>query len=203
MMLRDPLSELWGWLSLTGLMALFLIWYVRRWHARKQKFWARLAPIVNGDARGNRMVGTYERRAVIAEISPVSDTGPRSPNNSSWFFSTALDIVADRNPRRRRRTLLEAMGVDWEVRYEQDDGWRIATRDDRIRQELTRAGLPADIQQWGTFPTITYSARSKLISISEDFPDQMTAERFRSRLELLVRLAHLNQKVNSSVPGGS
>jgi hypothetical protein len=192
-MLRDPLSELWGWLSLIGLMALFLIWYVRRWHTRKQKFWAHLAPIVNGEARGNRMVGIYERRAVVAEISPVSDTGPRSPNNSSWFFSTALDTVADRNQRQRRRTLLEPMGVDWEVRYEQDDGWRIVTRDDRIRQELTRAGLPVDIQQWGTYPTITYSARSKLVSISEDFPDQMTPERFRERLLLLVRLAHLNR----------
>lgn len=142
------------------------------------------------------MVGTYERHAVIAEISPVSDTGPRSPNNSPWFFSTTLDTVADRNQRQRRRTLLEPMGVDWEVRYEQDDGWRIVTRDDRIRQELTRAGLPADIQQWGTYPTITCSARSKLVSISEDFPDQMTAERFRERLLLLVRLAHLNQELN-------
>jgi hypothetical protein len=97
MMLRDPLSELGGWLSLTALMALFLIWYVRRWHTRKQKFWAPLAPIVNGDARGYRMVGTYERHAVVAEISPVSDTGPRSPNNSPWFFSTALDTVPGRN----------------------------------------------------------------------------------------------------------
>jgi hypothetical protein len=196
MMLRDPLSELGGWLSLAGLMALFLIWYVRRWHARKRKFWAPLAPIVNGVARGTRMVGTYERHAVVAEISPVSDTGPRSPNNSPWVFCASLDTMADRNQRQRRRTLLEPVGVDWEVRYEGRDGWRIVTRDDRIKQELTRAGLPADIRQWDTYPTITYSARSKLISISEDFPDQMTPERFRSRLILLLRLAHLNQELN-------
>jgi hypothetical protein len=58
------------------------------------------------------------------------------------------------------------------------------------------------MQQWDTYPTVTYSARSKLISISEDFPDQMTPERFRSRLELLVRLARLNQELNSPLARG-
>jgi hypothetical protein len=108
-----------------------------------------------------------------------------------------MDTVSDRDRRQRRRTMLEPAGVNWTVRHDQDGHWEIATTSEPMRQGLPRAGLLSELPQWGTFPTIGYSARSKLISIEEDFPDQMTPERFRSRLDLLVRLARLNQELNT------
>jgi hypothetical protein len=192
----DPLAELGGWLLLTGVAALLLIGWVRLWNARRRKFWAPLAPIVDGHARGFRMVGAYDRHEVIAETSPVHDAGPRSPNNSPWFFSTSMDPVPDRDRRQRGRTMFVPAGVNWTVRYEQDGGWQIVTPSDPIREALTRMGLLTDLQQWMTYPTILYSPRSKLITIEEDFPVQMTPERFRSRLDLLTRLARVNQELN-------
>jgi hypothetical protein len=190
------LSQLGGWLSIAAFLVLFLVWYVRRWNARRQRFWAPLAPIIEGRARGFRMMGTYQRHEVIAELFPVHDAGPRSPNNSPWFFIISMDSVPDRDRRQRRRTVLEPAGVNWTVRHEEDEGWEIATTSEALRQGLARAGLPSELRQWGTFPTIGYSARPKLISVEEDFPDEMTPERFRSRLDLLVRLAHLNQELH-------
>jgi hypothetical protein len=193
----NPLRELLGWLLLGAVFLLVMRGYVRRWRARKRACWAPLAQVVNGTARGLRLTGSYEAHEVIAEMGPVSDAGPRSPNRSAWCFTTSLDPVAGRDRRQRRRTVLQSEGVDWTARYgyelplvaEGRPGWHVTSSSEQLRQKLIGGAILDRVEQWDSYPEIGYSARFKLISVTDDDPDRMTPDRFRSRLDLLVSLA--------------
>lgn len=200
----DPLSELRGWLISAVLLALFLIWYVSRWRRQRRTFWAPLAPIIGGRVRSNHLTGTYEGRGVIARAGPTSDS-PRSPNNAQAWVGVALDTIAGRDERSRRRGYARPEGSDWEVRYGYEhtsdvlhgkEAWHVATENNRLREGLTRLGLIDELERWGTYPTVAYDARSKMIGITEDYLERMTPERFQSRLALLARLAQVNQDLN-------
>ncbi|HEU4642979.1 MAG TPA: hypothetical protein VFS44_11040 [Gemmatimonadaceae bacterium] len=199
----SPLAELRGWLVSFILLALFLVWYVRRWHRQRRRFWAPLAPIIDGRAHGGQMTGRYEGRGVIARAGPTSDS-PRSPNNAQAYFAIAMDTVAGRDARRIRRGVGEPAGNDWEVRYGYErasdalhgtESWHVATENDRLRDGLARLGLIDELQRWGTYPTVAYDARSRMIGITEDYLERMTPERFQSRLQLLTRLSRVNQEL--------
>jgi hypothetical protein len=193
----NPVSELLGWLTLAVVFGGLMVIWVRIMNARRRAFWAPLVPLIAGNARGLRMSGTYQQHDVIADRGPVSDVGPRSPNHSAWCFTVSLDPIPGGGCQARRRRSLRREGGDWLARYGYElptmargqPAWHITGSRKRLCEALRASGLLAELEHLDSYPEIGYNARSRLISITEDHPERMTPELFRSRLDLLVRLA--------------
>ena len=203
------LAELRTWLTLFAVLALFLLWYVRRWHRLHRKAWAPLVAVVNGQSKGNKLKGTHERRSVSASVQLTPDGAPVSPNNAQRLFCISMETVSGRDRRQRMRDRYHPQGADWKAAYGYEhtsdifrgqESWYIKTKNEALKRELLRLGLLDEMARSGTYPRISYSARRRTLSLEEDLlgSGMPTPEHFRSRLALLARLAQLNEEVNSA-----
>ena len=84
--------------------------------------------------------------------------------------------------------------------------WRFdCKRDAALQERLQNSAIATEIEQSNTrtrvrgyYPTVIYRASQKTLAYREDVsPDQVpTPERFREQLELVLRLAQINEQIN-------
>jgi hypothetical protein len=178
-------------LLIVAAVAAFVVWFVKRSHARYTEAWGPLLPLVEGgSSKGSRMTGTYQGMPVSARVRAVSDS---DNSNTTYFFEASLTGAA--------------VGRDWAIRYGGqkllgfgEKVWHVTTKDDALKARLEGSGEFADVAQLG-YPTVTYKARRGEILYSEQVSgmfDIPRPERFSAQLELLARLARLNSQSNAA-----
>lgn len=155
-------------------------------NARFTKAWLPLVPIVNGTVAGDGgggstswLTGTWQGRRVQAIMSP----GRNRYSGESGFTYNEFGVE-----------LLDVPGAqDWRIGEER----RIETKDPSLRQRLEASGILLILEAFGA-PAVSYSRAQKKLSYSEDAGPRWipTPERFRAELDLMLRLARINDEVN-------
>lgn len=163
---------------------------------RYDKALAHLLPLISGAARsdGNAglIAGTYEGRDVYVAVSPGVTTYrgfERNGEGKKNVFEIELRGVPG--------------GRDWKVVYGRAWGvgraeWRAETEDDALAERLRRAGVVELLSGMGNWPLVEFRAGRGALVYSEDIHPHLapTSERFHQQLELLVALAHINERSN-------
>ena len=155
-------------------------------NARFTKAWSPLVPIVNGTVVGDGgggstswLTGTWQGRRVQAIMSP----GRNRYSDESGFKYNEFGVE-----------LLDVPGAqDWRIGEER----RIETKDLSLGQRLEASGILLILEAFGA-PTVSYSRAQKRLSYSEDAGSRWipTPEHFRAELDLMLRLAQINEQVN-------
>lgn len=175
-------------LSFAGLIAWFLIWSTRKSNAEYAKLWGRIAGLVNGTSKGNRMTGTYQGAPVEAEIKMFSDD-----DETTYYYKLSLA------PGGR--------GQDWSVRYGGErlfgsgkQHWHVKTKDDALKARLVAARVLELVAVRPQHTEVNYKAKLGTLVYQEDATgafDVPAPEEFKAQLELLARLADVNRQVNA------
>lgn len=158
-------------------------------NARFTKAWSPLVPIINGTVVGDGgggatswLTGTWQGRRVRAIMCPGRN---RYSGESGWRYNEfgieLLDVPG---------------GQDWRI-----ENARVEMAEPALRQRLEASGILLMIQAFGT-PRVSYSRTQKILSYSEDAGSRWTPtpEHFEAELELLLRLAKVNEEINSAQP---
>lgn len=153
-------------------------------NARFTKAWSPLVPIIDGTvvhdgggAATSWLVGTWQGRKVQASMSPGRNLYPEGGMKFNEFGVELLDVPG---------------GQDWRIANS-----RIEIAEPALRQRLEASGILLMIQAFGA-PAVSYSRSQKKLSYSEDAGSRWipTPEHFRAELDLLLRLARVNEEVN-------
>lgn len=179
-----------GLAAFVGLIVWFIVWYVRKANARYAQLWPPLAALVGGTHKSNVMDGNYRGFPVRARLNTVSD----GDNGTDYFWEVRLTASPG--------------GRDWKLQHGGErllgfgeKRWHVASKDDALKRRLAGTGVLAEMAGWGAHPTVSYRSKAGEFEYSEpargafDFP---TPERFGAQLELLARLASVNQQVNAA-----
>lgn len=158
--------------------------------SRNAKTWAPLLPLL-GDAApsdGASLTGTYQQRQVRVK------RGEKEPAEHGSGYNFELEMTSGPG------------GQDWQVEYEQKFvvfGERrgvIKTRDEVLRDRLNRAGVVEMIDgiQSATIQYVRYEQKRSALLLNEDVRPRLTPtpQGLQERLDLLLRLAEINERVN-------
>jgi hypothetical protein len=156
------------------------VWAARRGRDRFAPVWRPLLAIIGGQSRAGRISGTYSGMPVEARIAEDGDGA------SFWELSLTLP----------------GGGADWSLTYTGQKflgsgtkAWRIKSKDEGVPVRMGDAGALDLVRQWPTYPEIDYKAKTGLLSYRENVggPYAVPApDAFRAQLDLLVKLAELN-----------
>lgn len=154
-------------------------------NARFTKAWAPLVPIIDGTivhdgggASTSWLTGSWQGRKVHASMTPGRNRySGESGVRYNEFGVELLDVPG---------------GQDWRIANS-----RIEIAEPALRQRLEASGILLMIQAFGA-PAVSYSRSQKKLSYSEDAGSRWipTPEHFRAELDLLLRLARVNEEVN-------
>lgn len=169
------------------LLVPLIIWFNRRNAGKYAQLWPPLAAKVNGTFKGRSMTGSYGGMPVQARINTVSDD-----SSTEYFYELTLTSAAH--------------GRDWTVTYGSDKlfgmgqkGWLVKARDESLKQRLTDAGTVDLVQGGEGHPEVSYKAKHGVLKYEQRVGGMFalpTAEQFDRQLDLLARLAQINQQVN-------
>ncbi len=156
-------------------------------NARFTKAWSPLVPIINGTVAGDGgggstswLTGTWQGRRVRAMMIPGRNRySGESGSRYNDFGIELLDVPG---------------GQDWRI-----DNSRVEMAEPALRQRLEASGILLVIQAFGT-PAVSYSRAQRILSYSEDAGSRWTPtpEHFEAELQLLLRLAKVNEEINPS-----
>ncbi|MCL4804183.1 MAG: hypothetical protein KJ046_07790 [Anaerolineae bacterium] len=174
-------------------------------NARFKNAWGPLVSLVDGkvvdDGGGGAtswLVGSYKGWKVQASMTPGRNM--YSQNDSSGpkynYFEIALADVPGKH--------------DWSVIYDRkilgvgQTGWRVKSEDPAMEESLTAADISSLIIPFGepanhfTFPPLEYNRRERLLRFQYDNGGQWvpTAQSMIAQLEMLIRAAEINKRVN-------
>ena len=158
-------------------------------NARFAQAWTPLVPIIQGTvvhdgggAATSWLVGTWKGRKVQALMSP--DRNRYSGESGFRFHEFGVELLDVPG------------GQDWRI-----EDARITMADPSLRQRLEASGILLLLQAFGN-PTVSYSRSQKKISYLEDAGSRWTPtpEHFQAELDLLLRLAKMNEEVNPPRP---
>ncbi|MCB0165964.1 MAG: hypothetical protein KDI79_17150 [Anaerolineae bacterium] len=165
-------------------------------NGRFVKAWAPLAPIINGTvtndgggAATSWLTGTYRRRKVRASMAPGRNRYSGESGHTYNYFDIEIQDVSGRQ--------------DWSVVYKTSlpgfgqTGWGVETKDKSLEESLRGAGVVDMVARLGG-PTVEYKVKQGTLLYSEDVTPRWvpTPERFQEELELLLRLAEVNEAIN-------
>lgn len=164
-----------------GILAMFVI-FSRR--SSVSNTWEPLVPLVNGTLERKYMTailqGTYQEHPVQATLITG---GAENPDT----FQIQMTTVA--------------RGANWLARYGSEnlfgkDQWYIKANHPILQQRLDQSGILAELQQWDSRPTIRYESDSGTLIYEED-GRVPKPERFQAQLGLLLRIAGINEQLNT------
>jgi len=176
-------------------VAAYLLFKVNR--ARHTRALKPLAPFISAevgsDGNSGFMRGRHGRWEVNVRTSPRTG-GLRgfSPHGSQLFnvFEVEFEGVAGAG--------------DWTLKYGRPmivgpAGWSLSA-DDGVAEEVRLRVVPlVDAAGGGSsWPTLAYAARQKRLSWSEDIQPRRapTPEQFAARIELIARIAEINEQID-------
>ncbi|MFP5284870.1 MAG: hypothetical protein ACLGI9_03955 [Thermoanaerobaculia bacterium] len=154
-------------------------------NVRFTRAWSPLVPIIDGTVAGDGgggatswLTGTWQGRRVQAIMSP--DRNRYSGESGSTYNEFGIELLDVPG------------GQDWRI-----DSSRIEIAEPALRQRLEASGILLMIQAFGT-PTLAYSRAQRKLSYSEDAGSRWTPtpEHFEAALQILLRLAQVNEEVN-------
>jgi hypothetical protein len=146
--------------------------------------WEPLVPVVNGTLERKYMTallrGIYQAYAVSATLLTG---GAEDPDTFQIEMRTA------------------ARGANWLAKYGSKklfgkDEWYVKADHPILQQRLDESGFLAELQDWDGHPTISYRSDPGTL-IYEETGSVPKPDRFRAELDLLVRLARINEQVNT------
>lgn len=178
-------------------------------NARMAGKWGPLVGLVNGKVVGDGgggatswLMGTYKGRKVQAATTPnrnvYSSTGDMDSSNARYNdFEVAL---ADERGRH-----------DWNITYDRkflgmgQEGWRVQSADPSVQSALDAAGVVSLVAPFGiptshiSLPVIEFNRREELLRYRYDAGSSWTPppQVFMEHLEMLLRLADVNTRVNT------
>jgi hypothetical protein len=173
--------------ALVGVVVLFLLFAGRgpRAQGGSGEAWAQLAGLIGGDARGHKVTGSYQGRAVDVLLQ----------NHGYEMESYVYHLT----------TKVRIQGFDWAASFGDTSflnptkGWHIKCGDEALRRRLTEAGAFELIAQAPGKPDVRYRADrgtleySLSVGVSSYAP---TPDEFETQLNLLSRLADINEELN-------
>lgn len=159
-----------------------LVIFSRRWFI--SRVWEPLVPVVNG---------TLERKYSTAVLQGMYQDHP--------VYVTVLNGGAENPDIFEIQMQTVARGADWRMEYGSKklfgrDEWYIKADHPILQGRLDQSGMLAEIQQWSGHPTISYKSDGGTL-IYEEENVVPKPERFRQQLDLLTRLAQINEQVNT------
>ena len=165
-----------------AILALVAIVSVSR-RSSVSRTWEPLVPIVNGTLQRKYMTAILEGKYHEHPIQATLITG--GAENPDTF---RIDMTT------------VSRGANWLVRYGSDkllgkDQWYLQAGHEKLRQRLEDSDILTEMRRWEGHPTISYRADSGTLTYEEE-GKVPTPERFHSQLDLLLRLAQLNEQVN-------
>lgn len=184
-------------------LAIFLVfvflfgWVLNRFkNARFTRAWVPLVPLIQGrivqdggGAATSWLTGTYRGQPVRATMIPERNRYSGESGHRYNYFDAALLKVPG--------------GQDWSIEYKTavfgfgQTGWKITTEDKALEARLHASGIVSLIEGFGP-ESVAYNRRESTLLFSEDVTPRWvpTPERFQEELELLLRLAKVNEEVN-------
>lgn len=165
-------------------------------NGRFVKAWAPLVPIINGTvtndgggAATSWLTGSYRRRKVRASMVPGRNRHYEASGHKFNYFDIEIQDVPG--------------GQDWSIVYKTallgfgQTGWGVETKDKSLEESLRGAGVVDLVARLGS-PTVEYKKKPGTLLYSEDVTPRWvpTPERFQEELELLLRLAEVNEAIN-------
>ncbi len=176
-----------------ALVIWLIVWFIKRSYRIYAERWAPLAALVSGTHKGSKMTGTYEGRTVEARISGVSDND-NNRHHTTYDFHLKLAAAPG--------------SKDWKVIYGGEKllgfgekRWHVSAKDDALKERLNGAGVVAELANWHGYPIVSYKAKRGEFEYQErvgGMYDLPSPERFAAQLELLARLARVNEQVNAA-----
>lgn len=167
-----------------GLIAVLTMWVIVSRRSSVSSTWEPLVPIVNGTLERKYMTavlqGNYQGHPIQATLITG---GAENPDT----FQIQIKTVA--------------RGADWLIRYGSqklfgEDQWYIEAKHPILQQRLDQSQILAELPQWDNHPTIRYESDSGVL-LYEENGKVPKAERFQSQLDLLVRMARINEQLNT------
>lgn len=174
-------------------------------NARFNRAWGPLMPLINGKVVGDGgggatswLVGAYQGRKVQASMTPGRNM--YSPADSSGgkynYFEVALADIGGKR--------------DWSVTFDRkilgigQTGWRVKSDDPSVEASLKAADISSLLIPFGepaghfNLAPLDYNHRERLLCFRYDNGAQWapTPQSFAAQLDMLVRAAEINERVN-------
>lgn len=153
-------------------------------HSSVSRAWEPLVSVVNGTLerkyRTAVLQGSYQEYPIQATLLTG---GAEDPDTFQIRMQTA------------------ARGANWLLRYGSEkfldkDRWYIKADHPILQERLDQSGIPVEMQQWNSHPTIRYERDSGTL-LYEENGKVPNPEHFRAQLALLVHLMRINDQVNT------
>lgn len=182
--LQSFLKSLYAILCCGGFIAACTALVILSRRSFVSRVWEPLVPVVNGRLERRystaALQGTYQDHPIYATLL---SGGAENPD----LFEIQMQTV--------RR------GADWRMEYGSKklfgrDEWYIKADHPILQGRLDQSGMLAEIQQWDSHPTISYKSDEGTLMYEEE-NRVPKPERFRKQLDLLLRLARINEQVNT------
>ena len=134
--------------------AILVVLFLKKANSKYGELWAPLATMVGGSSKGAKLMGTFNGVPVTARINAVSDD-----DATDYFYELTLATGAQ--------------GKDWALSYTGDKllgmgakRWHITAKDEVLKQRLAGAGAVATVEQWPSYPEVSYKAKSGTLKYS-------------------------------------
>lgn len=150
----------------------------------RQAAWAHSAKLIDGTWQRSILCGNYQGRPVEVFLS---DHGHEL---SLYFYHLRLRVPLK--------------GFDWKIYFKANlvdpsQCWFIKTNNEPLKERLTEAGAIALVGERPEHPEVSYRADRGTLELQFYVDDDKyvpTAEALQSQLNLMTRLADLNEKLN-------
>jgi len=172
-------------LALSGLAVVFYLVVVRRDRtADRQAAWKHVVDAIDGSYKGSKICGTYQGKSVEVFLN---DGGYEIPSYSYFL---------------RLKTSIQ--GFDWNMKADVTSSTdtaksrNIQTDDKGLKQRLNDAGAVELVDSVSTKAQLRYRADKGTLEYQMGVADSYvpTSEEFQTQLNLLTKLAELNEKLN-------
>ena len=182
--MQDIFKSLYVLICFGGLIAALTAFVIISRRSSVSNTWEPLVPIVNG---------TLERKYITALLQGVYGEHP--------VQATLITGGAENPDTFQIQMKTVGRGADWLARYGSGklfgrDQWYIKADHPMLQQRLDQSGLLAELQQWDSHPTIRYESNSGTLLYEED-GTVPNPERFQAQLGLLLRIAGINEQLNT------
>jgi hypothetical protein len=164
---------------------------------RFTRAWVPLQPIINGTvvednggAAASWLTGVYRGRKVHAKLAPGLNKYDDGGHKYNAFELTLVDVPGQ---------------ADWTIAYKPTllglgrQQWTIAAEEKTLQEALQRLEVIALLTSLGD-STIEYRKKAQTLRYIDDITPRWTPtpEQFQQQIELLLKLADINQQINGA-----
>ncbi|MFL6211524.1 MAG: hypothetical protein ACJ74W_21930 [Pyrinomonadaceae bacterium] len=152
---------------------------------RRADAWAHVVSLIGGTERRGKISGSYQGRAVEVFLADHGD------ETTFYYYHLRLKVPI--------------RGFDWTIRFDTTTfldptkRWHIKSSEEALKQKLTDAGALELVKQAAGRPDVRYRADKGTLEYERYVGEDTyvpTPDEFAAQLNLLTRLADLNEELN-------